>query len=35
MVKKNAIFTETTGLGDDTPEAPKPQKPAKKDVCCD
>ena len=35
MVKKNAIFTETTGLGDDTPEAPKPKKPVKKDVCCD
>ena len=35
MVKKNAIFTETTGLGDDTPAAEKPQKPAKKDVCCD
>jgi regulator of protease activity HflC (stomatin/prohibitin superfamily) len=35
MVKKNAIFTETTGLGDDTPEAPKAKKPAKKDVCCD
>ena len=35
MVKKNAIFTETTGLGDDTPEAPKAKKPVKKDVCCD
>ena len=35
MVKKNAIFTETTGLGNDTPEAPKPKKSAKKDVCCD
>ena len=35
MVKKNAIFTETTGLGDDTPAAEKPKKPAKKDVCCD
>ena len=35
MVKKNAIFTETTGLGDDTPAAKKPEKPAKKDACCD
>jgi regulator of protease activity HflC (stomatin/prohibitin superfamily) len=35
MVRKNTIFTETTGLGDDTPEAPKPQKPEKKDACCD
>ena len=35
MVKKNAIFTETTGLGDDTPEAPKSKKPSKKDACCD
>ena len=35
MVKKNAIFTETTGLGDDTPAAEKPKKSAKKDVCCD
>ncbi len=34
MVKKNAIFTETTGLGDDTPAAEKPKKSAKKDVCC-
>ena len=35
MVKRNAVFTETTGLGDVTAEAPKPEKPAKKDVCCD
>ncbi len=35
MVKKNSIFTETTGLGNDTPEAPKPQKPVKNDPCCD
>ena len=35
MVKRNAVFTETTGLGDVTAEAPKPKKPAKKDVCCD
>ena len=35
MVKRNAVFTETTGLGDVTEEAPKAKKPAKKDVCCD
>ena len=35
MVKKNAVFTETTGLGDVTEESPKPKKPVKKDVCCD
>ena len=35
MVKRNAVFTETTGLGDVTEEAPKPKKTAKKDVCCD
>lgn len=35
MVKKNAIFTETTGLGDDTPAATKPQKAKKPDMCCD
>ena len=35
MVKKNAIFSETTGLGDVTNESPKAQKPAKKDPCCD
>ena len=34
MVKKNSIFTETTGLGDDTPEAKKPVKSAKNDPCC-
>ena len=35
MVTKNAVFSETTGLGDVTEEAPK-QKPApKKDECCD
>ena len=34
MVTKNAVFSETTGLGDVTEEAPK-QKPApKKDECC-
>ena len=35
MVNKNAIFTETTGLGDVTPEAKKPVKAKKPDVCCD
>ena len=35
MVKKNSIFTETTGLGDDTPAAKKPVAPQKSDVCCD
>lgn len=34
-VTNNAIFTETTGLGDNTKPAPKPQKPIKKDECCD
>ena len=34
-VTNNAIFTETTGLGDVTKSAPKPVKPAKKDECCD
>jgi len=34
-VTNNAIFTETTGLGDTTKSAPKPEKPAKKDECCD
>ena len=35
MVKKNAVFTETTGLGDDTPAAKKPAISKKPDVCCD
>ena len=35
MVKRNAVFTETTGLGNVTPEAPKPAAPVKPDVCCD
>ena len=34
-VTNNAIFSETTGLGDVTKEAPKPITPAKKDACCD
>ena len=34
-VTNNAIFSETTGLGDTTKEAPKPKKAAKGDPCCD
>ena len=34
-VTNNSIFTETTGLGDVTKPAPKPEKPAKTDPCCD
>ena len=34
-VTNNAIFSETTGLGDTTKEAPKPKKTAKGDPCCD
>ena len=35
MVKKNTVFTETTGIGNETPAAPKAKKSAKKDICCD
>ena len=35
LVTKNAVFTETTGLGDVTEEAPKPKPIPKKDECCD
>ena len=35
MTKKNAIFSETTGLGDVTEEAPVDPSVPKKDVCCD
>ena len=35
MVTKNTVFTETTGIGDVTHEAPKPVVPPKKDECCD
>ncbi|MBR6594495.1 MAG: SPFH/Band 7/PHB domain protein [Clostridia bacterium] len=35
MTKSNVLFSETTGIGDTTAEAPQPKKPAKKDVCCD
>lgn len=35
MVTKNAVFSETTGLGDVTDEAPKPVPTPKRDECCD
>jgi regulator of protease activity HflC (stomatin/prohibitin superfamily) len=35
MVKKNAVFSETTGLGDTTNAAEKPAEVEKKDICCD
>ncbi|MBQ5840392.1 MAG: SPFH/Band 7/PHB domain protein [Clostridia bacterium] len=35
MTKANVLFSETTGLGDTTPAAPKKAAPAKKDPCCD
>ena len=34
-VTNNAIFSETTGLGDNTKSAPKPKKATKTDECCD
>ncbi len=34
-VTNNAIFTETTGLGDNVKEAKKPAQKMKKDECCD
>lgn len=34
-VTNNAIFSETTGLGDNTKSAPKPKKTLPKDECCD
>ncbi len=34
-VTNNAIFTETTGLGDNTKSAPKPKPTPKHDECCD
>ena len=34
-VTNNAIFTETTGLGDNTKSASKPKKAPKKDECCE
>ena len=35
MTKANVLFSETTGLGDATEPAPKAEKPAKKDPCCE
>jgi len=34
-VTSNAIFSETTGLGDNTKSAPRPVAKPKKDECCD
>lgn len=34
-VTNNAIFSETTGLGDNVKSAKKPTPPVKKDECCD
>lgn len=34
-VTNNTIFSETTGLGDTTKSAPKPNKTQKEDPCCD
>lgn len=34
-VTSNAIFSETTGLGDTTRPSPKKPQPKKKDECCD
>ncbi len=34
-VTNNAIFSETTGLGNNTKSAPKPVEKPKKDECCD
>ncbi len=35
MTKSNVLFSETTGLGDNTPAAKKPTPPKKSDICCD
>ena len=36
MTKANVLFSETTGLGDATPNAPEdPKSPEKEDACCD
>ncbi len=35
LTKQNVMFSETTGLGDVTPEAKDEPKVNKKDVCCD
>ena len=34
-VTNNAIFSETTGLGDVTKESKRPEPPQKRDECCD
>lgn len=35
MTKSNVLFSETTGIGDVTNPAEKPEEPKKEDVCCD
>ncbi len=35
MAKSNVVFSEMTGLGDVTKEAPEAKAPKKKDVCCE
>ncbi len=35
MTRENVIFSETTGLGDNTPSASKPTPKKKQDPCCD
>ena len=35
MTKANVMFSETSGIGDVTPNAPKPKKASKTDPCCD
>ncbi len=35
IVKRNVVFSETTGLGDVTEAAPEEAKPKKADPCCD
>ena len=34
MTKSNVIFSETSGIGDVTPEAEKPAPKKKNDPCC-
>ena len=34
-VNKNVLFSETTGLGDATPQGSHPENPEKEDPCCD
>ncbi len=35
MTRENVLFSETTGLGDNTPSAPKATPKKKQDPCCD